>query len=147
VAFGASSVPAGRYGEGVASPRRPIDLRVKLDGERVGSETTAMRSGAYVLTISTVLPDRGVAFQLTSTFVGHRGVGTQATHLALGPVGHEPRLWSAEHDHQELDPIFRARECAYEHTQVLIEHLREHGVQASIDIDDTAFEQLERVEP
>jgi hypothetical protein len=83
--------------------------------------------------------------QLTSTFVGHCGVGTQATHLALGPVGDEAQLWSARHDHRELDPIFRSRECAYEHIQLPIEHLREHGVQAAVDIDDHAFDQLERV--
>jgi hypothetical protein len=29
------------------------------------------------MTISTALPDHGVVFRLTSTFVGHKGVDTQ----------------------------------------------------------------------
>ena len=128
------------------TPRRPIDLVVKLDGRQVDSETTALWAGPDVLTVITVLPDRGVLCQLTSVFVGHEGVPTHATHLVRGPLDRETVLLWRDHEHESLDPIFRARECAYEHIQVLIERLTEHGFHASIEIDDRAFEQLERVQ-
>jgi len=34
-----------------------------------------------------------------------------------------------------------------QHIQILIEHLTEHGYRVSIEMDDDAFEKLERVEP
>jgi hypothetical protein len=119
---------------------------VRLNGEQVGSETTAMRSGPDVLTVISVLPDRGVLCQLTSVFVGYKGVPTHAAHLLRGPLDREIELVRRDHEHDSLDPIFRTREWAYEHVQVLIERLTEHGFNTSVDIDDGSFEQLERIE-
>jgi hypothetical protein len=102
--------------------------------------------GPDVLTVITVLPDHGVLCQLTSVFTGHVGVPTHATHLTRGPLDREAELVWRDHEHGSLDPVFRARECAYEHVQVLVEHLREHGFHTSIDIGDSAFEQLERAQ-
>jgi hypothetical protein len=78
--------------------RRIVDLDVKLDGCRTDSETTCMWAGACVLTVATVLPDRGLAFELVSSFVGHRDVATHVTHLALGPPGRSAEI--SAHDQQ-----------------------------------------------
>jgi hypothetical protein len=92
------------------------------------------------------LPDHGLAVELHSTFVGHEDVPTCVTHLTLGPVGHEPVIAQVEHDRADLDPTLRARECAYEHVQVLLETLKSLGYTVAIDVPDDAFEDLERVE-
>ncbi len=130
----------------VRPARRIVDLKVKLDGRRVESETTCMWAGAYVLTVATVLPDRGLAFELVSTFVGHRDVVTHVTHLALGPPGTGAEISAQDHAHESLDPMIRARECAYEHVQVLLEQLTSLGHEASIEVPDGAFDELERIE-
>jgi hypothetical protein len=36
------------------------------------------------------MPQRGLAVERHSTFVGHNAVPTHATHLLLGPVGRRP---------------------------------------------------------
>lgn len=123
-----------------------VDLEVKLDGSRVESETTCVWAGPYVLVIATVLPDRELAFELVSSFVGHRDVPTHVAHLALGPVGECAQISTDDHAHESLDPVIGARECAYEHVQVLLEQLTSFGYEVSIDVPDDAFEQLERVE-
>jgi hypothetical protein len=52
-----------------------------------------------------------------------------------------------EHPHASLDPILRARECAYEHVQIVLETLKQLGYEVAIDVPDNAFEDLERIEP
>ena len=130
----------------VRPARRIVDLEVKLDGRRVESETTCMWAGAYVLTVATVLPDRGLAFELVSSFVGHRDVATHVTHLTLGPAGKAAEIGAHDHAHESLDPMIRARECAYEHVQVLLQQLTSLGHDVSIDVPDDAFDELERIE-
>lgn len=129
------------------SGRRKIPLKVTLDGRQVTSETTCIWAGAYVLTIATALPDHGLALEVHSTFVGHQGVPTCVTHLTLGPVDHDPTIAQVEHPHASLDPMLRARECAYEHVQIVLETLRRLGYEVAIDVPDDAFEDMERVEP
>jgi hypothetical protein len=97
-----------------------------------------------VLTLSTVLPDRGLAVELISTYVGHPTTHTIATHLMLGPVDHPPEIRTAEYQH--LNPPESARECAYDHAHELIEALRCAGHQASVQLDELSFAELERVE-
>jgi hypothetical protein len=99
----------------------------------------------YILAIVTVLPEPDLALEVNSTFVGHEGVPTCATHLTLGPVGHAPFIVTAEHEHTSLDPMIRARECAYEHAQAVLETLNGLGYQAGVDVSDGAFVELERV--
>jgi hypothetical protein len=136
-----------RYGERMSSRRRRvIDLEVKLAGERVSSETTAICAGPYVLMISTALPDHGVVFQLTSTFIGHKGLDTRATHLVLGPPGEDPAIETEDHPHERLDPVYDPRGCAYEHIHVLMEHLKRLGHDPAIGVPEDAFGELERVE-
>lgn len=126
--------------------RRIVDLEVKLDGSRAESETTCVWAGAYVLVIATVLPDRELAFELVSSFVGHHDVPTHVAHLGLGPVGEAAQISTDDHAHESLDPMVRARECVYEHVQVLLEHLTSFGYEVAVDVPDDAFEELERVE-
>jgi hypothetical protein len=128
------------------STLRTIALDVTLDGRRADSETTCMWAGPYVLVIATVLPELGLAVDVHSTFVGHEGVPTCATHLTLGPVGHDPVIVSVEHQRANLDPTIKARECVYEHARVVLETLKHLDYEVGIDVPDDAFEEMERVE-
>jgi hypothetical protein len=59
-----------------------------------------------------VIPERGLGFELISTYVEVAGVPTHSTHLALGPVGQEPELEHLEHDPDRLNPALDPRGCA-----------------------------------
>lgn len=128
------------------SDRRSIPLAVTIDDRPLLSETTCLWAGPYVLTIATTLPDDGLALEVHSTFIGHEGVPTRVQHLTIGPLGHGAAVAQSEHDHASLDPTLRARECAYEHVQVVLQTLNDLGYQAVIDVPDDAFTDLERVE-
>ena len=99
-----------------------------------------------MLVIATVLPDHGLALELGSIFVGHEGVPTCVTHLTLGPVGEDPVIVPVEHEHASLNPKLKARDCAYEHAEIVLETLNRLGYEAGINMPDDAFEELERVE-
>ena len=126
--------------------RRIIDLGIRLGGKRVSGETTAICAGPDVLTVSTVLPDHGVLFELTSTFIGHRGVDTHVAHLVLGPLGEDPEIHTEDRPHELLDPAYDPRSCAYEHIHVLMEHLKRLGHKPTIDVPENAFSELEHVQ-
>ena len=128
------------------SDLRTIPLAVTLNGRKVDSETTCVWVGPHVLVIATVLPDHGLALELDSIFVGHEGVPTCVTHLTLGPVGEDPVIVPVEHEHASLNPKLKARDCAYEHAEIVLETLSRLGYEAGIDMPDDAFEELERVE-
>jgi hypothetical protein len=122
---------------------RTIPLVVKLDGEQITSETVCVSAGAHALTIVTALPDRGLAIELTSSFVGDEDVATHATHLVLGPPGHDSRIFVREYENAHVDPVYGPRDCAYEHVAILLEQLTELGYGVSIEVPDDAFEELE----
>jgi hypothetical protein len=122
---------------------RTIALKVELDGDQVASETVCVSAGAHALTIVTTLPERGLAFELTSSFVGHEDVATHGTHLALGPPGRRPLISATEYEHSSIDPVLRPRDCAYEHVGIILEQLTGLGYEVSIDVPDDAFEELE----
>jgi hypothetical protein len=124
------------------SERHDVTLHVKIAGKPVTSETTCMWAGPYILAIATVLPDRGLALGVHSSFLGHSGVPTLASHIVLGPVGHAPYAVSAEHDHAELDPSLRPRECIYEHAGIVVEALKAISEDVGIDVPDDAFAAL-----
>jgi hypothetical protein len=128
---------------GPVSAWRTIALAVELDGEQVASETVCVFAGAHALTIVTTLPKRGLAFELTSSFVGHENVPTHATHLALGPADHRPEISAVEYEHLRVDPVLSPRDCAYEHVAIILERLTELGYEVSIQVPDDAFEALE----
>jgi hypothetical protein len=120
-----------------------LSLQVKLDGRPVDSETLYTWVGPYVLVVATTLPERGLAFELHSTFVGHQGVPTCARHLILGPVGHTPAVSTREHEHNNLDPSAGARFCIYEHQHTLIETLGALGYTVTFDLPTGVFDELE----
>jgi hypothetical protein len=127
--------------------RGEIPVTVAIDDRcREARTTYSFSGGGAVLTLSTVLPAQDLAAELISTYVGHAGTPTIATHLMLGPVGHAPGIHTAEHAHERLGPVESARECAYDHAQQLIELLGAAGHQVLVELDEHSFSQLERVE-
>jgi len=127
--------------------RGDIPLMVTIDDRpREVRSAYSWSGGGAVLTLSTVLPERGLAAELISTYVGHADTPTIATHLMLGPVGHPTSITTAEHAHEDLAPVDSARECAYDHANRLIEALAAIGSHVSVELDERSFTQLERVE-
>jgi hypothetical protein len=55
-------------------------------------------------------------------------------------------IFPVEHERANLDPMLKARECAYEHVEIVLETLTRLGYEVGIDVPDDAFEELERVE-
>ncbi len=124
-----------------------LPLDVRLGGHLVEAHSTyAAAAGGLVLTIATVLPQHGLAFELISTYVGHADVPAHVTHLALGPVGHQASVEHVEDRDQQLDPVAAPRVCAYDHAHQLIEAVSALGRQASVEVDERTFMALERVE-
>jgi hypothetical protein len=103
-------------------------------------------AGGMVLTLSTVVPEPGLAIELISTYVGHPQTATIVTHLFLGPVGQKAAVHAVEQEREQLNPIERPRECVYEHAHQLMESLAAAGQPASVQLDEHAFAELERVE-
>jgi len=131
----------------VANVRGEIPVTVAIDDRCCEARTTySFSGGGAVLVLSTVLPAPGLAVELISTYVGHAGTPTMATHLMLGPVGHAPGIHTAEHARERLGPVESARECAYDHAHQLIERLGTAGHNISVKLDAHSFRQLERVE-
>jgi hypothetical protein len=127
--------------------RGELPLQVLIDERRCETHSTyAFAGGGRVLTIATVLPERALAFELISTYIGSLGVQTHVTHLALGPVGQAPSIEHADHDHEHLDPATDPRACAYDHAQQLIERITAFGHHARLHVDELTFTELERVE-
>jgi hypothetical protein len=127
--------------------RGEIPLEVLIDERPCEAHSTyGWQGGGMVLTLSTVLPERGLALELISTYVGHPRTATVTTHLLLGPVGHQPQIRTAEHRHEHLDPVENPRACAYDHAEQLIESLHRLGREARVRLADASFVQLERVE-
>jgi hypothetical protein len=136
-----------RYGQrAMANMHGKLPMRAVVDEQARETHCNYSWNGPMVLTISTVLPEPTLALELISTYIGHPQTKTVATHLRLGPIGHLAELDTAEHEHEQLDPIDRPRECAYDHAHQLIEHLRAVGHRASVELDDRSFTALEAVE-
>jgi len=86
-----------------------------------------------VLVLQTVMPQRGLAVELHSTFVGHSGVPTHTTHLLLGPVGWAPVVHARDDDSGIIDPVNRPDSCVYAHCHELIDLLAERGLSVAVD--------------
>lgn len=84
--------------------RRQLPITFTLEGEPVESVTHLLRSGPYVLFIHTTMPQRGLAVELHSTFVGHSAVRTHAAHLLLGPVGQPAHIVTRDDASSIIDP-------------------------------------------
>jgi hypothetical protein len=129
--------------------RRIIDLDVRLDGERVTSETTAIRAGPNVVSVITVLPDHGVLFQLTSTFIGHKGVDTHVAHLVIDPLGEDPEIHTEDQDRTAdedgivRDPRDRDIQLAEDTTPEPIPHAHSATQSVPIDIQKTTPNEIQ----
>ena len=123
-----------------------LPLQVIVDGRtRPSHSHYAWSAGGLVLTIATVLPEPGLAFELISTYTGHRDTDTIATHLTLGQ-GRESEIYSCRHPYEQLNPVELARACAYDHAGRLIETLSDTQHPARVELDEHTFRELERVE-
>jgi hypothetical protein len=112
---------------------RQLAITFTLDGEPVESVTHVVRSGPYVLVMQTVMPQRGLAVELHSTFVGHDAVRTQATHLLLGPVGQPACVVTRDDASGIVDPVNRPDSCVYAHCHELIALLADRGVAVAVE--------------
>jgi hypothetical protein len=123
--------------------RRLLDVDLVLDGRAAASETRYADAGAYVLVLSSCVPELGL--ELHSTYVGHPGVETRVTHLALGGgdaqrAATEAVAWPDG----ELPVVFARRRCLFDHLQRLQDELAGAGHQAGIEVDDASVSELEQ---
>jgi hypothetical protein len=91
-----------------------------------------------------VLPDRGLAFELISTYVGHAGVLTPSRtwRSADRPRIVDQHAEPAEQSNRSGDP----RGCEYDHAHRLLTQLAALGHRPCVQIDERTFTALERVE-
>ena len=123
-----------------------LPLQVIIDGHpRPSHSRYAWSAGGLVLTIATVLPESGLAFELVSTYTGHPDTETIATHLTVGQ-GRASEIDSCRHLHEQLNPVELARACAYDHASRLIEALGDSQHPARVELGEHTFRELERVE-
>jgi hypothetical protein len=117
------------------SERTLIPLRIKLDGHPERSETRLAAVGAYALVLSSVLPARAV--ELHSSYLGHPGAPTQASHLLLAPDHTDSE--AVEHSEDSIPVIVARRRCLYDHLQRLQGFLEALGHTAEIPLPDDAL--------
>ena len=93
-----------RYGHQlVANMRGDLGLEVLVNDRACEAHSTyTWAGGGMVLTISTVLPERDLAVELISTYVGHPHTRTIVTHLMLGPPGRTAQIRSIQRAHEDL---------------------------------------------
>ena len=91
-----------------------LALTVKVDdGPRPSRSRYDWTAGGRVLTISTVIPEAGMAFELISSHVGNQDTDALASHLTQrqGWRGQTEKCW---HTHEQLNPGGLARGCVYD---------------------------------
>jgi hypothetical protein len=120
--------------------RKPILIDITLDGQPERFETLMVSAGAYALVLSSVLPGR--AIELHSSYLGHPGAPTQASHLLLAPGLSDSE--AIEHDQTSIPVMVARRRCLYDHLQRLQDHLAELGHTALIPLADDALLAVER---
>lgn len=116
-----------------------LPVPILIEEKQVDSETRVTSIGPYVMVLDTTIPKQGVA--LHSTYTGHKGTPTQATHLMLA-IGTRDST-SVEHEENEIPVVHARRRCLYDHLQRLQDLLEDAGIQATIPIDANAIEAVE----
>jgi hypothetical protein len=117
-----------------------IPLRITLDGHLERSETRLASAGPYALVLSSVLPDR--AIELHSSYLGHPGAVTRASHLLLAPGMSESD--AAEYSGESMSVMVARRRCLYDHLQRLQDFLEALGHTAQIPLAEDALIAVER---
>lgn len=120
--------------------RTPIRIDITLDGQPESFKTLVASAGAYALVLSSVLSGR--AIELHSSYLGHPGASTQASHLLLAPGVSESE--TIEHDQTSIPVMVARRRCLYDHLQRLQDHLSGLGHIALIPLADDALLAVER---
>lgn len=124
--------------------RPPIALTVTLDGHPTSSATTRLgHTGAYIVELSTVLPDLPV--DVHSVYVGHPRADTRVVHLLLGPEHIAPTTEVLCPPPDVLPVLWARSRCLLDHAARLLAWLEELGNQARIDIPDAALAQLDTI--
>ncbi len=122
-----------------------IPLRVELDARAVRSETVYAQSGAYALTITTTVRRAELPVELHSTYVGHPGSRTHATHLRLGPEPRSSAVETTDHADDDICVVFTPRNAVYDHAHELVEFFDDLGYRAAVHVNDGAFQTLEAI--
>jgi hypothetical protein len=122
--------------------RRRLGVEMVLDGCRAASETRYVEAGAYVLVLCTALSELG--FELHSVYVGHPGIATHVTHLALSGPPSEAASETMTRAEADLPVVFARRRCLFDHLQRLQDELTRLGHQAGIEVHDTSVSELEQ---
>jgi hypothetical protein len=117
-----------------------IPVQIALDREHVRSRTRASTIGPYVLVLDTVIPEKGI--ELHSTYTGHEGASTLASHLLLAR-GLQQTI-AVEHEHDSIPVTHARRRCLYDHLQHLQDLIEQTGAEATIPIDEQAIAAIER---
>ena len=119
--------------------RALIPLCIMVEGHHERSETRVASAGPYALVLSSVLPDRAV--ELHSTYLGHPGAVTRASHLLLAPGVSDSD--AAEHSEDAISVMVARRRCLYDHLQRLQDFLEQLGCTAQIPLADDALTAIE----
>jgi hypothetical protein len=122
--------------------RRRLGVEMVLDGHPCPCETRYAEAGAYVLVLCTALSELG--FELHSVYVGHPGIATHVTHLALSGPPSQAASNTMTRREDELSVVFARRRCLFDHLQRLQDEMTELGHQAGIEVDDTSVSELEQ---
>lgn len=122
-----------------------VPLRIALTGRTARSETVFVQPSAYLLSIITTLPDPAAAVELHSSYVGHPGSATHATHLLVGPLAGQQATERSTHDEREVCLVFTPRNAVYDHAHRLVKFLRDLGLSPSVEVPDEAFVELEAI--
>ncbi len=135
-----------RYFDPVPNLRGELPFDVEIAGQPVAAHTGYWWSGGGpVLTIATVLPDRGLAFEQISTYIGHPDTDTTVTHLTVA-YGQRAETETYTCPYAQLNTLRLTRGCAYNHVHQLIDKLAELGLAAQVKLADETFSALERVQ-
>ena len=115
--------------------RKLIPIEIALDGAPERFETRLASAGAYALVLSSVLPKR--AIELHSSYLGHPGAPTRASHLLLAPGASTSE--TVEHDESLIPVMVARRRCLYDHLHRLQDFLTELGHTVQIPLADDAL--------
>jgi hypothetical protein len=108
---------------------------VRIDDRSVETSTRIVAAGGYVLTLTTVLPHRGI--ELHSTYTGHPfAERTLVSELFLCPQ--RPPLIDRRDAHPQSVPVLYERQsCLYDHL------LRLHDLLTELNLGHVAIDELD----
>jgi hypothetical protein len=107
-----------------------------LDQRPVEGETRLIELGGYHVALSTVVLSSDLPIELHSSYLGHPGTDTHATHLTIARGQADARVET--HDSTQL-PVTHARErCVLDHLQILVELATALDHTLQLDLHDHA---------